>query len=204
MNILRNKKYLIFGVWLILCLGCFVGLNWYKMQPGPVGKLLTYWPQNIEIKHDQNLYNIVMFAHPKCGCTYSSVVELEKLLRLKNKKINAKIFFYRPTGSKKDWSDGESKKLASKLEGAKVYDDEGGQIARHFGAMTSGQVMLFSPEGKLYYAGGITESRGHVGVNAGSRAIASVAETGIPSEKREHTYGCVLFSEKEMQDYKRE
>ncbi len=68
--------------------------------------------------------------------------------------------------------------------------------------MTSGQTMLYSPEGKLYFAGGITESRGHLGPNTGSRTIASVVESGIASLKREHTYGCVLFSEKEIKGYK--
>lgn len=203
MSILRNKC-LIFGVWLTLCIGCLLGLNWYKMQPGPVGKLLTFWPQNISIAHDRNLYNIVMFAHPQCGCTYASLVELDKLIQSHPKKFKSKIFFYRPTGSKPSWSDGESKTMAKKLENVSVFDDEGGQIARRFGAMTSGQVMVYSPKGHLYYAGGITESRGHVGSNAGSRSIANIVETNKPSSKAEHTFGCVLFNESEMKAYKRD
>ena len=204
MRILPKKNILLFSAWLMLCLASFMALNWYKMQPGPVGKLQRVWPQNVQVSFDKNKFNLIMFAHPKCGCTTASLIELEKILHTYAKQINVKIFFYRPTGSDENWSNGDSKKMASKIINVLVYDDEGGQIARRFGALTSGQVMLYSHNGELNYAGGITESRGHIGANAGSRSIASVIDTGKASLKMEHTFGCVLFNEAELKEYKRE
>ena len=203
MQSFKNRKIFLGILWLSLCVGGFAGLNWYKMQPGPVGKLLSHWPHNIGISHDYGLYNIVLFAHPQCGCTNATMVELEKIIHQEKNKLNVKIFFYRPKGSEQNWSDGKAKKLASTLPVTTIYDDEGGQIARRFGALTSGQVMLYSPNGKLEYAGGITESRGHIGANAGSRAIASIVETGVSNSKREHAFGCALFNEAEMKEYNR-
>lgn len=187
--------------WLLVCVVCFGALNFYKLRPGPVGKIQKSWPVNTPFEYDRNFYNLVLFAHPKCGCTYASLVELEKLLNETNNKLKVKVFFYHPKGSGPTWSEGESRKLALKLPATEVYDDVAGIVARNFGAMTSGQVMVYSPGGELTYAGGITESRGHIGDNQGIRSIASVIATGMPNIQMQPTFGCMLFSAEEIKEY---
>jgi hypothetical protein len=196
-----NSHFLFGFSWLILCLVGFGALNWYKLRPGPVGKIAQFWPQNIRIEPNSTYYNLVLFAHPKCSCTYASLVELQKIIAETKSKMKVSIFFYHPKGTNSDWTLGDSKKIAKKLPETQVYDDPGGENARRFGAMTSGQVMVYSPDGKLVFAGGITESRGHIGSNAGSRSIASVVNTGISIISSQRTLGCILFSEKELREY---
>ncbi len=196
-------NYLFAVLWLLLCAASFGALNWYKLKPGPVGKINSFWPQNIPHEHNRTTYNLVLFAHPRCGCTSASLMELEKILVKTKNNLKVKIFFYHPKGESANWSDGESKTMALKLPNTEVYDDDGGEVARRFGAMTSGQTLVYSLEGKLVYAGGITESRGHTGDNTGARSIASVVETGKTIINTQPVFGCVLFSDREMKEYRK-
>jgi hypothetical protein len=74
-----------------------------------------------------------------------------------------------------------------------------GRESRRFGAATSGQTLLYAADGRLLFNGGITESRGHSGDNAGRSAILSLvlgltsAPTGQPLSTP--VYGCPLFDE---------
>lgn len=199
----KALKYSLMGFWLFALVGSFAALNWYKQLPGAVGVIKTHWPQNVSYDYHHNQYNFVMFAHPKCGCTKASLGELENLIRDTGSKLNVKIFFYHPKKTPASWTETDSKIAAEKIPGVEVYTDEGGEVARRFGAMTSGQVMVYSPQGDLAYAGGITESRGHVGPNNGSRSIASVVESGITNIKTQPTFGCMLFTEDEIAEYKK-
>lgn len=196
-------KYSLMAFWLLALVSSFAALNWYKQLPGPIGVIKNNWPQNVSYDYHRNQYNFVMFAHPKCGCTKASLIELQNLMNETKSKMNVKIFFYHPKKTLSSWTDTDSKISASKIPGIEVYTDEGGEVARRFGAMTSGQVMVYSPTGDLSYSGGITESRGHIGVNDGARSIASVVETGKTNIKTQPTFGCMLFTEDEIAEYKK-
>lgn len=190
----KNYIFFLFGFWILLLAVGFGALSWYKLRPGPVGEPAVFWPQNISYDFDQSTYNLVLFAHPKCGCTYASLVELEKILSETKGKMKVKIFFFRPKKESHSWIEGESLSLATKLPQTEIIEDPDAEMAKRFGAMTSGQVMMYGKDGHLTYAGGITESRGHVGDNMGSRSIASVIETGTPKIQRAPVFGCQLFS----------
>jgi len=76
-----------------------------------------------------------------------------------------------------------------------VLTDEDGIEARSFGAVTSGQALLYSAQGRLLFSGGITESRGHSGDNAGRSAIESLVmngSEGLRTPASTPVYGCPL------------
>jgi hypothetical protein len=53
--------------------------------------------------------------------------------------------------------------------------------------------LLYSPQGKLQFSGGITESRGHVGDNAGRAAVLAALTTDAPPEQTNaFVFGCAL------------
>ena len=62
-----------------------------------------------------------------------------------------------------------------------------------FGAHVSGQVMVYDKEGKLVFQGGITESRGQMGDNAGRSAIEAQVNRGSSDRDRTLVFGCPLF-----------
>lgn len=84
---------------------------------------------------------------------------------------------------------------AAAISGVMVRADIDGEAARRFGAATSGQALLYAIDGRLLFSGGITESRGHEGDNAGRSAIAALvlgAKTATPAASP--VYGCPLFN----------
>jgi hypothetical protein len=75
----------------------------------------------------------------------------------------------------------------------KVWPDRGGDLARQFGVLTSGHVLLYDSSGRLIYSGGITASRGHRGGNLGKSALWA-AILGAPSDRGSiPVFGCPLF-----------
>jgi hypothetical protein len=106
----------------------------------------------------------------------------------------------RPEGVDDHWEQTDLWRSAAAIPGIRVISDTHGEIARKFAAVTSGETLLYSSDGNLLFAGGITESRGHIGDNAGRSTIESVvmAERQVPSTQPApaHTpvYGCPLFT----------
>ena len=72
----------------------------------------------------------------------------------------------------------------------------GGIESRRFGAATSGQALLYAADGRLLFAGGITESRGHRATTRAARRSPRSSWSG-GSGRAGHTpvYGCPLFDE---------
>jgi len=56
----------------------------------------------------------------------------------------------------------------------------GGCVVDRFGAETSGHTLLFDSGGRLLLSGGITDSRGHAGDNAGENAIVALINRQSP------------------------
>ena len=79
------------------------------------------------------------------------------------------------------------------IPGVKVLIDENGTEAGLFDAHVSGQVLLYDTEGKLVFHGGITESRGQAGDNAGRAAIESIVNQGTSDRDQTPVFGCPLF-----------
>ena len=77
-----------------------------------------------------------------------------------------------------------------------MVSDLDGAEARRFGAETSGHTLLFDLDGNLLFSGGITQSRGHAGGNAGESAIVSLVNTRTADRARTLVFGCSLFDRK--------
>lgn len=94
------------------------------------------------------------------------------------------------------WKASDLRQMAARLPGTQLHVDVEGQIARHFGAYTSGQVLLYDTDGSLQFAGGITPSRGHTGTNPGRAAIISsiISDEGVNllAPRVNPVFGCSL------------
>ena len=112
-------------------------------------------------------------------------------------RLATAVLMLRPAGMPDDWVHTDLWSSAAAIPGVSVLADDEGAEARRFGAATSGQALLYSADGQLLFAGGITESRGHSGDNAGRSAIESLVlgSQTIPTTRPALTpvYGCPLF-----------
>lgn len=128
--------------------------------------------------------------------------ELAKLMTQCRGRLAATVLVLRPAGVPAGWEQTDLWTSAAAIPGVRVMADEQGEAARHLGAATSGQALLYAADGRLLFAGGITESRGHSGDNAGRSAIVSLVRgtgSGVArSPAVTPVYGCALFPQREV------
>jgi hypothetical protein len=133
-----------------------------------------------------------MFAHPKCTCTRASMSELAVLMTEMRGRVETRVVFMKPSEFEAGWEQTDTWTTAKAIPGVSVSIDIDGDEAKRFGAHTSGQVVLYSVEGELLYAGGITAARGHAGDNVGRRRIEAILTQTPVDQRTSPVFGCDL------------
>ena len=183
----------------------FVGLGWlavlalgvrgllnYESAPGTIAEVPKTWPAS-QVPLARDRMTLVMLAHPHCPCTRASVSELAEVMARIQDKADAYVLFSTPAdASSGGWEDTGLRRSAAAIPGVTVLSDADGAEARRFGAETSGHTLLFAADGRLLFSGGITQSRGHAGDNAGASAIAALVNNEIPARAETFVFGCSL------------
>jgi hypothetical protein len=190
----RNKRVTIvvtaFGLWL-------VGTTWgmdvllhHASTPGAQEAAPADWPVGTTVERRPG-NQLVVFAHPLCPCTAATVEELDRIMAATAGRLAATVVFFVPA---KDgaWSEGGLAAHAAKIPGVTIIDDVGGEEARRFGAVTSGDTFLYDAGGRLVFRGGITSSRGHAGDSPGKAAIESFVLEGRHESAKAPVFGCAI------------
>src|SRR5207245_55082 len=112
-----------------------------------------------------------MVVHPHCPCSRASIEELAQIMTRCQGRLSSHVFFVKPIQCAQGWERTPLWDRAADILGVTVSCDEAGAEARRFGAATSGQVLLYQPDGTLVFSGGITLTRGHEGDNPGREAV---------------------------------
>jgi len=178
--------------WIIAVVACGLFLISYENTAGPQARAQTSFPKVNGIQLDPHRFTLILFAHPKCPCTRATVNELNRVLSHTANKVSAHVCFLKPAGVAEDWTQTALWKSAADIPGVKVHEDLDSAIAKQFGASTSGDVVLYSPDGKLLFHGGITAGRGHEGDNAGASALVALVNGENAKSNRTPVYGCLL------------
>ncbi len=179
-------------VWLIVLASGFGSLLAYQMRAGAPAVAPGDWPEEAGLAFDATRCNLVMFAHPRCPCTAASLEELTIALARSQGRINPSVCFYDPEGVPEDWTDTRLVRAAANIPGLHVIVDRKGSIAAKFGALTSGQVLMFDGRGRRVFAGGITDSRGHAGDNRGLTLVLALANGSLTEAAQTPVFGCAL------------
>ena len=182
------------AVWLAAAAAGFAFMQRYQSAAGPVGSTPAQWPQPAGLTLDQARLTLVMFAHPRCPCTRASLEELNRLMAQSNGRVATHIVILEPATEDAGWSDTNLRKTAEAIPNVVLHSDPNGELAKSFGAETSGFVTLFNPQGELLFKGGITKARGHAGDNAGVDAIVSFLGSASANLSQTPVYGCGLFN----------
>jgi hypothetical protein len=133
-----------------------------------------------------------MLVHPQCSCTLASLDELNAIMNQVHDRATATVVFVRSDDvaggavGTAGWSQ------ARRIPGVLVINDHTGTEAANFGALTSGQVVIYNPDGQLTFAGGITGSRGHEGDNLGRRQALAALDSSGPPRASHAVFGCSL------------
>ncbi len=182
------------ALWLLTVgAGIAVMLN-YQNTCGSVGTTPEHWPSKTQIALDHNRDTLLMFAHPQCPCTQASMEEFNRLMAQCRGRVTAYVLFLKPSQFSNDWTRTDLWRSAAAIPDVTVQDDIDGALARKFGAETSGYILLYDPRGQILFKGGITDSRGHAGDNAGESVVVSLVNGQNTSLKQTPVYGCSLLS----------
>ena len=177
-------------LWGATVLGGFGVLNVYASTPGAAGAAPDAWPEQAGAP-DATRPTLVFFAHPGCPCTLASTEELHRLATHCVGKLAIRAWVY----ADPEWGPEELESQVYhrlvEVTGAEVAVDRGGEMARRFGARTSGQALLYAADGRLLFSGGITPSRGCQGDNTGRLAIERLVR-GQVGPLSAPVYGCSL------------
>jgi hypothetical protein len=178
--------------WASLLVAGFGSLISYQMRAGVPAAEYDTWPRGASLVLDPQRYNLVMFAHPRCSCTDASLEELKIVMTRGRGKIVPTICFFDPAGLPADWAQTRLVRAAREIPGLNVVIDLNGSLAEKFGAMTSGQVLMFDGGGRRVFAGGITGSRGHAGDNRGRSLVLALANQETSETAQTPVFGCAL------------
>ncbi|MBN9663274.1 MAG: hypothetical protein J0H49_34055 [Acidobacteria bacterium] len=179
------------SLWSLLVVAGLAKLAEHQVVAGQAGHGSASWPAAAGFAHDSRRPTLVMLAHPGCPCTLASLRELEKIQGETSVGVTAHILFLEIPGAADE--DSATIRLARSLPGVVVHVGMPPETARIWGARTSGQVFLYSVDGRLLFSGGITFSRGHEGLNLGHSAIVAFLRTGKLSTNHAPVFGCSLL-----------
>lgn len=164
----------------------------YEGTPGQLAAPGPQWPQDSGLVRSGEQFTLVVFAHPDCPCTRATLAELGIVEARLAGRVKALVEFVKPEATSSEvrssslWAEAES------IPGASAGFDAGAREAHLFAATTSGQALLYNPQGRLVFTGGITAARGHEGDNDGVAAVIALA-SGRAAPSRNPVFGCSLL-----------
>lgn len=109
-----------------------------------------------------------------------------------NGKLAAHVVFYSDPTLGSGWERTDLWEHAERIPGVLLHADPFGATAELFCAHTSGLTLLYGPDGRLRYFGGITGSRGHEGDNEGAATVLALVDGPPPKTCCAPVYGCEL------------
>jgi hypothetical protein len=192
-NIRRPLLSLAVILWLAVTLQAFLEFHGYSSTPGTTAATPVRIPDALRAQSGNRTFQLILFAHPRCPCTRATLTELAILLEINHDPVSVEVRFIRPKGMPAGWEQTAHWRTAAAIPGVDVFGDEDGAVARRLGAETSGQVVLYDPNGHLLFSGGITRARGQDGESAGRRAILMLL-SGKVTPADAPVFGCPLFA----------
>jgi hypothetical protein len=166
----------------------------FANRPGPTAQAPARWPAESRMTLDTTRPTLVMFAHPMCDCTRASLAELAELMARSQPRPKAFVVFIKPREVGNDWENTNTWRDAVRIPDVTVVADDDGLEARHFGAETSGQTVLYASDRHLLFSGGTTGARGHVGDNAGFESLVAILAGEAQHQQTTSVFGCSLFA----------
>ena len=181
------------AVWLASAVGGLFVLWSYENAPGVAANAHEQWPAETALTPAADRPTLVFLAHPQCVCTRASVGELAEALARAGTKPKTYVVFLKPSSFADGWEKTGLWEAAAALPDTTVLRDDDGREALRFGAVTSGQTMLYDASGTLLFSGGITAARGHAGANEGRSAVVSLLDQLETRHRTTSVFGCALF-----------
>jgi hypothetical protein len=181
-------------VWLAAVVCGFAVLHRHEFTPAPLGSPAAVWPSGTPLTLEKDRLTFVLAVHPRCPCTEATVVELNELLTPGSQRGRLNALVFKPVSADDWWIATSTVHELMARKDAQIWTDVEGALAARFGAVTSGTLLVFNPQGVLEFAGGVTPVRGQTGPNAGASTVAALLDGHIASVHSSPVFGCSLVS----------
>jgi hypothetical protein len=214
-SIMKTKITSRFILLMVITWGCcvataIVAFAWYDVRSGSVQAAPNILPSTnlINARSEEGSASqdsssergvVAMFVHPRCPCSRASLTEFANLVRKLSSQAGFsqtqfRIIFFKPASQNLAWVKRDNlferaSALASTRKNVSVSIDEDGTEAARFNAETSGFVVAYDAHGRLLFSGGITESRGHEGANAGEATLEATLEAALKQGYQSNAQG---------------
>ncbi len=136
--------------------------------------------------------SVVMAVHPNCPLSASSLIEMAKLYTRMSEEITVTILAFSSEADPEAWTASAELATLSNME-VRILNDTNGENARRLGITKSGEVKIFSPNGKLLYDGGIAPAPDRRWNNSGEEMIVEVINGSAFKQLNSPLYGRPLF-----------
>jgi hypothetical protein len=182
------------ALWMVAAVAGLWVLWAYENKPGVGANSPKRWPAETSLARSLEQPTLVLLAHPQCSCTRASLAELAEVLGRAHTSPKTYVLFLRPSRFAEEWERTDLWRMAADLPNVTIVRDDDGLEAGKFGAVTSGQTLLYDAEGTLRFSGGITGARGHEGDNAGRASLIAILDRKDPARRSTSVFGCSLFA----------
>ncbi len=140
----------------------------YEYTPGQVRSSPHWWPAESALQPDVQRGTVVLFCHPNCGCTRTTIEKLRASMELCPTPPSLRVVL---TSVQEPGEVSANRSLVEEIAGAQVWIDAAGNEVRRFRAMTSGTVLFYDATGTLRFSGGLTQGRGKQAFNSYEEAF---------------------------------
>ena len=161
-------------------------------RPGDAGTRPTQWPVDSLISLAADRPTLLVFLDLKCPCARATIAELERILTRCGGRPVARILVEGTEPGAATWANDRALANLARYPGVTVRLDAKGIESNRFAIATSGHVLLFRPDGRLIYQGGVTGARGHEGANYGRDAVIGWILGDEPDVRAFPVFGCAL------------
>ena len=191
------------SAWIVLIIGGTLAITAYSNTPGVRPETVACWPETSTLTRSEDSPTVVLFLHPKCPCSVSTLREMERALSGNSDQVEVQIGLFCPPNEPDEWTKTSLSKFAEHLKPGSTFIDRSAVEARRFGVLTSGHVLVFSASGKILFSGGVTAAKGHDGENRGGLALRSLCRGDDLPLIEQPVFGCPII-ESSTSESKRE
>jgi hypothetical protein len=178
--------------WAVGSVGGYAYIFRYSSSPAVLDEPAKLWPTKTGLERHAGSFDLVIAIHPQCPCTRASVAELNKLMQRWGGKVHAQALVYKPFQFSDLWADSDVTQRLAEVPNTTVHRDLDGSQAAGFGLSVSGQVLLYDPQGKLCFDGGLTAFRGHEGDSVGQEELLALVAGRAHGTQVSKVFGCSL------------
>jgi hypothetical protein len=116
----------------------------------------SQWPMTSSLMRQADLPSVILFANPNSPCTTDTLAQLKEAVE--GERVKASIVFWAPEHADEESLNSNNIDQAKQISGATIVFDSKGHEFANFGIQSSGQVIVYDPNGQLVYNGDITGS----------------------------------------------